>query len=250
MGENSRGASAGARRLVRVVAGLAAAVCAVAIVPAAMADESPVGLQGSATRTYVTPGAAQGFAGTYDRAGGAREFTDRLGAPSGAGRDALVLRTPGDEDKVMFATDQVAGPLERFRSSSYYALRDPASTADPSLLPSFQIGVDINGGTVEPGDVWVLTFRPSGGAAGSWTRYDTGAGRYCMVQQIGGLDAYRAGCDDGEPMSLDEIIAQHPGVSVLLAGVNQGGGNGGLVSAVDLIQVGSRTFDFEREVPA
>lgn len=227
--------------------GLVAAALVVLSLQPAVADESL--LPGRPERTVVTPGAAHGFAGTYDRADGSREFTDRLGTPPDGGRDALVLSTPGDEDKVQFLTGEVAGPLERFRSSGYHARRDPASTADPSLLPSFQIAVDIDGGQLEPGQVWVLTFRPTGGADGAWHRHDTGAGRYCLTRQTGSADAYRAGCGDRDPQTLDEIIAQNPGVSVLAAGVNQGGGNGGLVSAVDLVQVGDTVYDFERQAP-
>lgn len=235
------------RRSGALVAGIVVAG-AVALGGAAVAaaDEPPVGLPAPSGPTTVTPGSAHGFAGTYDRGRGSREFTDRFGAPPEGGPDALVLSTPGDEDKVQFLTGEVAGPLERFRSSSYYALRAPSSTADPGPAPSFQIGVDINGGRLEPRELWVLTFRPGTDAPGTWNRYDTGAGRYCLTRQIGAVDAYEAGCGDGDPQTLDEIIEQHPGVSVLVAGVNQGGGEGGLVGAVDLMQVGSTVYDFER----
>lgn len=48
---------------------------------------------------------------------------------------------------------------------------------------------------------------------------------------------------------MAEIIAANPGITALGAGFNQGSGNGGLVSAVDLLQVGATTYNFERNAP-
>ncbi|MEV1293389.1 hypothetical protein [Pseudonocardia sp. NPDC049635] len=198
---------------------------------------------GPSGTVVVTPSSANQFAGTFDRGAGSREFTARHGAPPDGGSGALELRTPGKDDKVQFVTGEVAGPLERFRSSSYWALRDPGSPTD--AMPSFQIAVDIDGGELEPGDLHLLTFVPQPAPAGTWTRYDVGAGTFCTMQQIGGADAYRACVDGGERRTLDAIVDAHPGISVFAAGVNQGGANAGLVAAVDLIQIGNRTYDLE-----
>lgn len=134
-------------------------------------------------QTYVTPDDLHGFGSDDDRGAGAREFTDELGAPPLGGSDALKLATPESGDKVQFFTPELAGPLTSFESSSYYAKRDAASTAGAVQFPSFQIPVDKNGGELLSGDFSTLTFEPvyQAGAnanqtAGTWNRYDTGAG--------------------------------------------------------------------------
>lgn len=229
----------GRRRRVLAVAAAALA----AALHAAPAIAAPGELFGPSGTTVVTPERANQFAGTFDTGRGSREFTDRLGAPAEGGTGALELRTPGDDDKVQFITGELAGPLERFRDSSYQALRDPASEA--AAFPSFQIAIDADGGELEPRDLYLLTFVPPDGPAGVWTRYDLGSARWCTTQQIGRVDAYRECRDGGARRSLDEIMDAFPSVSAYAAGVNQGTGDAGLVGAVDLIQVGNLTYDFE-----
>ncbi len=215
----------------------------VAVLVAGATGASAADLVGGGT-TVVTPDDSTQFVGTYDRGAGSREFTDRLGAPPGGGTGALVLSTPSDDDKIQFVTRELSGPLERFSDTSYLTRRDPASAAAPTALPSFQIAVDINGGDLQPRELHLLTFVPSRGGD-EWTKQDAGAGRWCVTRQDGGLDAYRAGSASSERRTIGEIVRENPGVSALAAGVNQGGGNGGLVAAVDLVHVGSTTYDVE-----
>lgn len=219
-----------------------AAVVAAAVVAGAT-GASATDLVGGGT-TVVTPERSGQFVGTYERGAGTREFSDPLGAPSGGGAGALVLGTPTDDDKTQFVTRELAGPLGQFADTSYWTRRDPASAADPRALPSFQIAVDIDGGDLAPGDLHLLTFAPSRGGD-EWTKQDAGTGRWCVTRQDGGLDAHRAGCASSERRTISEILREHPGASALAAGVNQGGGDGGLVAAVDLVHVGSRTYDIE-----
>lgn len=214
-----------------------------AVVVAGASGASATDLVGGGT-TVVTPETSGRFVGTYDRGAGSRAFSDRLGAPSGGGTGALVLSTPSDEDKIQFVTRELSGPLGRFADTSYWTRRDAASTSAPTAVPSFQIAADIDGGDLEPQDLHVLTFIPSRGG-NEWTKQDAGSGRWCVTRQVGGLDAYRAGCPAGERRTIAEIVREHPGATALAAGVNQGGGNEGLVAAVDLIHVGSTTYDVE-----
>ncbi|GAA1383220.1 hypothetical protein GCM10009613_12330 [Pseudonocardia kongjuensis] len=224
--------------LAATAATLAALVTAGALHPALAFD--PFGPSGT---VVVTPASSNQFAGTYDRGAGSRGFTSRLGAPPGGGTGALELRTPGDDDRIQFGTDEIAGPLGRFRSSSYWAVRDPASPG--TAMPSFQIAVDIDGGHLEPRDLHVLSYVPEPAPAGEWTRYDVGSGTFCLIRQVGAADAYRECVAGGERRTLDQIIEAYPQATGYAAGVNQGGGTAGLVSAVDLIQVGNRTYDLE-----
>lgn len=222
---------------------------AVAVLLPAAASAAPGDVFGSSGTTVVTPEKSNQFAGTFDRGAGSREFTDRLGAPPDGGTGALELRTPADGDKVQFVTDEVAGPLGQFAESSYWAVRDPASTAETGRAPSFQIAVDVNGGELGPRELHLLTYLPDAGPAGEWTRYDLGAGRWCVTQQVDSVDAYQDCRAGGERRTLDEIMDEYPGISVYAAGVNQGIGDGGLVGAVDLIRVGTRTYDLEPSAP-
>lgn len=59
------------------------------------------------------------------------------------------------------------------------------------------------------------------------------------------MDAYRQCRDGGEQRTLEQIMAEYPQMTAYAAGFNQGGGDGGLVGAVDLMQVGGRVYDFE-----
>lgn len=229
----------------RTLVAILTAIAAGSVLPAA-AVAAPGDLFGSGT-VVVTPDAPNRFAGTYDRGAGERAFTARLGAPPDGGTGALELRTPGPDDKIQFITDEVAGSLERFDFASYWAVRAPSSTGD--ALPSFQIATDIDGGELGPGELYLLTYVPDTGSAEHWTRYDLGAGRWCVRQQIGADDAYRACRDGGERFTLAEIRDAHPAMTAYAAGVNQGAGDSGLVGAVDLIQVGDRTYDIEPTTP-
>lgn len=226
----------------RVLTTVGAALAAAVLCPA-LALAAPGELFGPSGPTVVTPESANQFAGTFDAGNGSREFTDRHGAPPGGGTGALELRTPADADKVQFVTGELAGDLERFRDSSYRALRDPASGS--AAAPSFQIAIDADGGELEPRDLHLLTFVPPDGPAGVWTRHDLGAAGWCTTRQVGRVDAYRQCREGGERRTLDEIIDAFPGVSAYAAGVNQGAGDAGLVGAVDLVRIGDRTYDFE-----
>lgn len=213
--------------------------------------------QPASGQTYVTPNDLHGFMATDDRLAGTREFTDALGAPPLGGTDALKLSTPGPDDKVTFFTTEQAGLLEKFESSSYYAKRDEGSTAAAAQFPSFQITVDKNGGTLETGDFSTLTFEPvyqtganANQSAGTWNKYDTGTGLFCSTRQIGGFEANQTRCDNGGTKTLAEIAAANPGITATSFGINQGSGNGGLTSAVDLLQVDATTYNFERTAPA
>lgn len=223
--------------LVATTAALAALLAGAVLHPAA-AD--PFGPSGTVT---VTPSSQNQFAGTFDRGAGSRTFTDRFGAPPEGGAGALELRTPADDDRVQFVTDEVAGPLERFSSSSYWAFRDPASGT--GSMPSFQIATDVDGGDLEARELYLLTYLPGPAPAGRWTRYDVGSGTFCVTRQTASVDAYRE-CADGAPQrSLDEITAEFPDMTAYAAGINQGAGQAELVSAVDLLRVGRRTYDLE-----
>ncbi|MBW0104094.1 hypothetical protein [Pseudonocardia sp. KRD291] len=206
-------------------------------------------------QTYVTPDDLHGFDAEITGEG-TQDFTDELGAPPAGGMDALKIATPGGGDKVQFFTSELAGPLENFESSSYYAKRDVASTANDAQFPSFQITVDKNGGAFETGDFSTLSFEPvyqsganSNQTAGTWNKYDTGIGLFCSSRPIGGYEANQTRCDNQGFRTLSEIVEENEGITVLSAGINQGSGNAGLTSAVDLVQVGATTYNFERTAP-
>lgn len=235
------------RRIRRILVAACTVVVSLSLFPV-LANAEPGDLFGPSGTEVVTPEKGSNrFGGTYDRGAGSREYTSRLGAPPDGGAGAVELRTPGDADKIQFGTGEVAGSLDQFESASYWAVRDPASRS--SSLPSFQIATDVNGGDLQPREIYVLTYIPDTSSAGRWTRYDLGSARYCVRQQIGAADAYRACREGGDRRTLDDIRSEYPEMTAYAAGVNQGAGDPGLISAVDLIQVGDRTFDFEPSGP-
>lgn len=204
--------------------------------------------------TYVTPDAPQGFGEPDTRPPGTVEFGDALGAPPGGNADALVLSTPDGSAKATYFTTALNGPLSTFLSSSYYAKRDESSTGAANQFPSFQIVIDFNG--PDDGGFSTLTFEPvyqSGDNAnqtsGTWNRYDTGQGVFCSTKVMPGFEANQTQCSNGGTKTLPEIIEANPAAVVTGAGVNQGSGNPGILSAVDLFQAGTTTYNFERKAP-
>ncbi len=205
-------------------------------------------------QTYVTPDSPHGFTETDTRAPGTVETSDALGAPPQGNADALVLNTPDGNAKATFFTTERNGPLSAFLSSSYYAKKDPSSTGAANQFPSFQIEVDANG--LAEGGFSTLTFEPvyqqgdnANQTAGTWNKYDTGTGLFCSTRQIGGFEANQTRCDNGGTKTLLQIIEANPDIVVTKTGINQGSGNPGILAAVDLFQVGSTTYNFERKAP-
>lgn len=184
----------------------------------------------------------------YQRDSGTAEISSEFGSSAGFGEDALVLKTPLDNDKAqVMRTTSEAMPLSTF-TASYNTYRSSASadTAVEGQAPSINVEVDVNGLETE-GGFTTLVYEPiyqEGGATAvqedtwqNWTAGDDSI--WWSTNPITGA------LDRDTFVTLASIKAQNNAAVVLRYGVNQGGGNAGLVGAVDGFVVNGTTYDFE-----
>lgn len=175
--------------------------------------------------------------------------------PMGSG--SLHLSTPDGSAKASIANVDYAGTrLAAVDTMGYSTFRSPASTANPVQLPSYQMGVDING--AEEGGFATLVFEPvyNDGAQGpvvpgtwqDWDAYDGGAARWWSTRALPGVP-----CSFSCFVPWSEIVAANPDATLSFLVVNQGSGNPGLDANVDAFSfgtpAGSTTWDFELTPP-
>ena len=187
----------------------------------------------------------------YTRNAGTGVFRVGPGAPP-LGIGSLETVTPTGADKVtLFNFDHVGTLLSDIDALGYATYRDTG--ASPNQVPAINIQVDINGGTLNPGDFTTLVFEPV---------YNTGQGAI-NDDQWQTWDAYLGGQAiwwssnpiPGAPnrdtfVTWDTIVAANPNATIVGGfGVNQGSGNPALTAASDALTIGSDgdsiTYNFE-----
>jgi hypothetical protein len=187
----------------------------------------------------------------YTRAGTpptAAAFDDGPGDPP-LGIGSLQLATATGSEKVqLFNYDRAGTPLGDLQVISYSTYRTAGNLQQVAAL---NITIDSNGAA--PGGFATLVFEPVYNTAqgpvvtGEWQDWiASGSGIWWSTQPINGQCAgATAACDK----TWDEILANNPDALIGSIGVNQGSGNGGLVTAVDALTVGPAsntvTYDFE-----
>lgn len=209
-------------------------------------------LTAGTTTTTVLPDLAP-FQKDDVRGGGKAEVSDEYGAPTGGGKAALRLSTPTSDDKVSYYSAEDAGtPLaDWIPSAAYSAYQGKAD--NPVQFPSLQLIVDYNGD--DPGGYSALTYEPvynpgDDQTPDAWHRYQAGAGLWCSTKAIPGvIDDSQTMCSNGGTKPLADFVAGSPKIVVQAVEINQGTGNPGLESAVDLISTPSTTYDFELTKP-
>ena len=187
----------------------------------------------------------------YTRNAGTGVFRAGPGAPP-SGIGSLETVTPTGADKVvLFNYDHVGTSLADIDKMGYATYRDTGAVANQ--VPAINIQVDINGGTLQPGDFTTLVFEPV---------YNTGQGAIQDdVWQT--WDAYQGGQAiwwssnpiPGAPnrdtfVTWDTILANNPNATIVGGyGINQGSGNPALTAASDILSLGYNsecvTYDFE-----
>jgi hypothetical protein len=210
-------------------------------------------LTSGTTTTTVLPDLAP-FVKDDVRGAGKAEVSDEYGAPTGGGKAALRLSTPTGDDKVSYyATGDDAGtPLAAWIPTAAYSAYQGAAD-NPIQFPSLQLIVDYNGD--ETGGYSALTYEPvyntgDSTAADEWHRYQAGTGLWCSTQVVPGvIDSDETKCSNGGTKPLSAFVAGAPNIVVKAVEINQGSGNPGLESAVDLITTPSTTYDFELTKP-
>ena len=167
--------------------------------------------------------------------------------PLGVGSLQLTTVT-GTEKVQLFNYERANTPLSDLQVISYSTYRTTGSLQQVAAL---NITIDSNGAA--PGGFATLVFEPVYNTAqgpvvsGEWQDWiASGSGIWWSTQPINGQCAgATAACDK----TWDEILANNPDALIGAIGVNQGSGNGGLITAVDALMVGSSgnsvTYDFE-----
>jgi hypothetical protein len=192
----------------------------------------------------------------YTRQNGTGDFVvGPATPPSGVG--SLSLKTPGTvhngSDKVyLFNYDHVGTTLSSINAISYSTYRDASSTATPVQVTALNIEVDFNGPEVA-GGFTTLVFEPVYNTAqgpiipGQWQSWDAFSGGNAVwwsTKDIPGV------CSFNCFVTWNQILAANPDATILGGfGVNQGGGNDGLIANVDALRLGTSdscvTYDFE-----
>ncbi|MBW0092724.1 hypothetical protein I4I73_26390 [Pseudonocardia sp. KRD-184] len=195
------------------------------------------------------------FAETDTRPDGDVEVNEDFGAPAGGGTGSLRLDTPSSAAKATLFRAATSPLADWVDVAAYSAFRSSESTANEVQFPSLQLVIDFNGDA--DGGFSTLTYEPvyntDAGAsltAGQWNRYAAGSQGWCSTRVIPGVfgDGQNQ-CSNGGVLTLAEIADALPDGVVTAFGVNQGSGNPGLTSAVDLLTTPGTTYDFEEKGP-
>src|SRR5688572_21902212 len=133
-------------------------------------------------------------------------------------------------------------------ATTYSSYRQSSPPVQP--LPSLNIEIDENGGTLQPGDYAVLVFEPINNIAQgpivngiwqAWNGINGGLGRWWPSQPINGqCNGPAAAC----VLPWSQILANNPNATVVGGfGINQGSGNPGLTGSSDALTVGKTGVD-------
>lgn len=169
-----------------------------------------------------------------------------VGGPAAAplGHGSLQLSTPSHDDKVKLLTSNPIGTqLNDAVVLRYATFRHASSTA----IAVQQAGLNMEVQTPSGGTTLVFdpfyTYPDASVHEGVWKHWDAGGeAKWFSTSDIPGACAYAC------PVPLSEIKAANPGAVILSYGLNQGIGNGGLLSSVDALQLNDVTYDFEPDV--
>ena len=216
-----------------------------AALPLAFLAVAGPALAATTTITEDNLGTTAGQWTAFTRDTGSVAFGSDYAAPSGFGSGALQLSTPLSNDKAnLMRVPTAAVPLAALRDASYFTYRSASSTGLASQAPAINVEIDFNGAAV-PDGFSTLVFEPvynTGQGAvveNSWQRWTAGGSNFWWSTNPIGAAPNR----DTVP-TLDAIIAANPDATMGKFGVNAGGGNPGLLGAVDGLTVNGTTYDF------
>jgi hypothetical protein len=170
--------------------------------------------------------------------------------PSGVGSFETVTPTSADK-ATLFNFDHVGTKLADIDKMGYATYRTSGATVNQ--VPSINIQVDINGGTLNPGDFTTLVFEPvyntnqgviQDGVWQTWDAYQGGSAIWWSSKNIPGVCAFNCF------VTWAQIVAANPNATIVGGyGINQGSGNPALTASSDVLTIGSNgdclTYDFE-----
>ena len=190
-----------------------------------------------------------------------------LTPPLGTG--SFELSTPTSTSKVQLFTDRYDGvALDDIDGIGYSSYREPGSTGDVAMA-ALNLRVDTNDDNTPDAYMVYEPYQDLGSAAvqtgvwQSWDAYRGGAAKWWFNTGFGGC-AQATPCtwntivnDFSSSLTIEEGTSCGPGNVVTPCpgslGLNQGSGNGGVVSNADALYVDTggnkTTFDLERDPP-
>jgi hypothetical protein len=223
----------------RLIAGLA-------VTPLVAALAMPLTAFAATTNVVVTPTNTQGWSTADTKNTGSVTYTNQYGAPTNFGLSSLKLNTPDGNDKAQYAHAANNVLLSGVNDISYYAYRSSASATIPGQAPAVNLTIDFNGAAT--GGFATLVYEPiyqTGGAAAvhndewqKWTGDDSSI--WWSTKTMPGVSNSFTSY-----VSLGDIKAANPDATITDIRVNQGSGNGGLVSGVDAVTFNGTTYNFE-----
>jgi hypothetical protein len=190
----------------------------------------------------------------YTRNAGSITFVPGPGStPLGYG--SIQLASPGEADKAWLYNYDYIGTALSDITALFYLTHKTAGL--PIQVAALNIEIDFNGPGAAGGYA-ILVFEPvyntPPGAVlnnswQTWDAFDGGSGIWWSTRPINGVCA--ADCF----VSWNEILANNPQATIIGGfGINQGSGNPGLISAVDVLSIGvsgtTVLYDFESAAPA
>ena len=200
----------------------------------------------SAATAVITPSNNQGWSTADTRPGGTVSFYKDNEAPQGSGALQLTTTNSGTaKAQYMHAADSDT-KLSDITDLSYWTKQiDGPAVADAS----FQLPVDVNGGTLADGGFTTFVYEPyqNGTVAKSeWQSWDVDAGQMWSTRTVTcGGSPFQAGGGGAPFYTLANIKSTCPDAVVLGYGVNIGTNNPAYKVAVDLLVVNDMNYDFE-----
>jgi hypothetical protein len=222
------------------------------------------GVASAADPTYVTPAdlisadstgkcppVLTGEFCTWERDGGSIEIGPGVADVASGGTDHLLISTTLGNDKANALTGDFAGkPLSAITALSYRSFVEATDEKTPFHAPALNITVDSNGLDAAGGFatlVWEPVYTEESTAHDVWISRSplTSTGGWWSPANkpetpLGFIN---------EKASWDDLLLAMPNATVGAIGINQGGGNAGLVAQVDLLTVNTTVYDFESAVP-
>lgn len=184
----------------------------------------------------------------FERDTGTIDITNEFGAPAGLGSEAIVIKTPLSNAKAYTAHAAPANlQLDDLTRLDYYAYRSAAS-AESSVdgqAPALNLFIDIDGNTTADTTLVYEPLYQTAGAAGvvpdSWQLWNAGndGAKWWSTNPIASAP------NRNTFPTLAEIKASNSSAVVLGYAINQGGGNPGLIGAVDGLAVNDTVYSFE-----
>lgn len=202
----------------------------------------------SAATIVVTPADEQGWSTADTRPGGDVNFVSDPTSPLPTG--ALQLTTDATTAAKAQYLKAVSIPLSDITDLSY----STKQTSGPvHAAASYQLLVDLNGGTTTDGGFTTLVYEPYQNGTvlpGVWQNWDVDAGQFWSSRSYtDGTCTVTAGAGGAPFYTLEDLQTACPNAVVIGFGVNIGTFNPSYDVSTDAVTINGTTYDFELVPP-